>query len=114
MQDVLAPLLHIVFRTDADGEHAGLRPHHMLHGGDEFRRQSPVRDDHEADHVRNLTGPLPRRARTQPDAGRLIRLLALKSNMLKARPSFAAAEGSSAAMATRGRLTPRRVSASAS
>ncbi len=55
-QDVLAALFHVVFRADADGGDRGLRAHHMLHGEDEFLRQAPVRDDHEADHLNSLNG----------------------------------------------------------
>ena len=50
-QDVAAAPLHIVFRPDADGLDRALRPDHMLHGGNEFLRQPPVRNDHEPDHA---------------------------------------------------------------
>jgi hypothetical protein len=44
--DVLAPLLHVVVGSDADGFDRFLGADHMLHRGDEFGRKAAVSHQH--------------------------------------------------------------------
>jgi hypothetical protein len=51
LQNVGPATLHVVLRADADGLDRALRADHVLHGGDELLRQTPVCDNHEPDHA---------------------------------------------------------------
>ncbi len=50
LQDLLAALLHVVFRPDADGRDLLLLADHMLERREEFGGQPAVGDQNHADH----------------------------------------------------------------
>jgi hypothetical protein len=49
--NIQAPLVHIIFGSDADGFKCGLRPNHMLKGMPELFSELAMGDKHQSDHI---------------------------------------------------------------
>ncbi|GMB83336.1 hypothetical protein NN6n1_41190 [Shinella zoogloeoides] len=57
LQDVLAALVHVVLRADADRLYGLLRTDNMFKGMTEFLRQLAMGDKHQSDHQQSLQFP---------------------------------------------------------
>ena len=53
--DLVAPLVHVVVRTDANRFDMALDSHNVLHGGKQLRREVAVGDNDNAQHLRSKT-----------------------------------------------------------